>query len=477
MRPIACLLMLILLPVLTVAQPASPSIAPETVAQVVHLETWGRGLLYDLAWTPDESLAAASQLGVWLYSPDGSRLALSRPPEQDPPLLSPDGTRVLMRTRGGRIAIAPLISGPAQTLDEDGIYEEHAISLTPDNSILFAVADDGSASAWDVASGTRISHFSTGQPLAAAINPAGTIAAVALTRQEANSYNTYDVIQLYDVASGAPIAELTDRDLDFALALQFSPDGARLATGAADAIYVWDVERAALAARLPTPPFIDVPAGEQPIVLNDFVAWSPDRTRLAAVSTAQTYLITAARAAGLVSGVYIWDLDLRRALPAPPPRPGFGGPLAWHPDGDRLAYAAYDGRLRVWSVSAADDVRSFSAEHYGSAGDVLALIPQTGQIVTGSYERMLRLWQDGTLIAQSAPHTGAIGALAVGPDGTQIVSASRFDLVVDQGDRRIRLDFRAADPFALAFDAAGERLFGASALNQTLWLWSARTDW
>ncbi|MGQ9908163.1 MAG: WD40 repeat domain-containing protein [Candidatus Flexifilum sp.] len=477
MRPIALMLTLIVLPILTVAQPISPPIAPETAAQVVMLETWGRGLLYDLAWTADDTLAAASQLGVWLYTSTGSRLALPRPLEQQPPLLSPDGTRILARTRGAAIAIALLSGGPALTaIASTGTYERYALALTPDNRVLLAVSTEGSATVWDAVSGALLRAFTVEGSVAAAINPAGTIAAVSLTRQDPGSYEIYDVIQLYDVASGARIAELTAPDLEFTYILKFSPDGTRLAAGAADAVYLWDVERAALIARLPTPPFIDVPAGEQPIVLNDFVAWSPDGRRLAVASTDQTYLLNAARAAGMVSGIFVWDVESGERLPAPPPRPGFGGPLAWHPDGDRLAYAAYDGRLRVWSVSAGDDVRVLSDAHYGSAGDLLAFIPQTGQLVTGSYDRLLRLWQNGTLIAQSAPHTGLIRALVVSPDGTQIVSASRFDVVVDRGDSRVRLDFRAADPFALAFDAAGEQVFGASAINQTLLLWSARTD-
>lgn len=488
MRLIPLLLVLMALPFTSLAQPASPPITPDNADQIVELETWGRGLVYDLAWESDAIVAVASQLGVWLYAPASTELVAPRSTFDQPPLLNADGTRVLSRTRGTQIAISPLFGGPALTIATDGDFDDQAVDFSADESLLLGVALDGSGFVWDVNSGDVISSFTAESSVyAAALNPAGTIAATAVTRWNAGTSADQDVIQLWDTATGEAIVELVDGEMTLVNDLEFSPDGTLLAAAATNAIYVWDVEQAELTQRLTSVPFIAPPAGEQPIVVSDFLSWSPDGARLAVGVTDQTYLLTDVREAGLFSGLYLWEVATGEALSAPPPHPGFSGPLAWHSDGDQIAYAGYDGQVRIWSVSEARDLRVYSRDHHGSAGDVLAITPD-GSIVTGSFERMLRLWQAGALIAQSAPHTGTIAAIAISPDGTQIASASRFDTVIDVvidgvidaadlGEERLRLDRRAADPFALAFDAEGTRLYGVSGISQTLWLWSAGTDW
>src|SRR5262249_28042167 len=111
------------------------------------------------------------------------------------------------------------------------------------------------------------------------------------------------------------------------MAVAWSPDGKRLATGTIDnLITLWDAQ---------TSQKLVTMHGHNDWV--DAVVWSPDGTRLAS--------------AGLDNSVRVWDLQTGQEAFALRGNAGLFHDVSWSPDGAHLAAACSDGQVWVWDAT------------------------------------------------------------------------------------------------------------------------------
>ncbi len=243
----------------------------------------------------------------------------------------------------------------------------------------------------------------------------------------------------------------------------FTPDGAEVV--AADdqgALRVWRVADGNL--RLTAPPAVESPARGLAVGADgSFAAVARDDGAVALVGLAkgeQRARVAVARTP--LSGVALspdgktlaacagFELFLFDLPGLTPRAPSFrhAGPiaaLAWTPDGERLVTGSYDRTLRLWSAGDGRGVQSADA----NAGFVFGVAAGKDLLVAGGQDGHVRLFApDGAPRADIAAHEGACTDVALSPDGSLLASAG--------ADRALRLiDPKSGEVLRSAGDLPG----------------------
>ncbi|MBE9032372.1 TIR domain-containing protein, partial [filamentous cyanobacterium LEGE 11480] len=155
--------------------------------------------------------------------------------------------------------------------------------------------------------------------------------------------------------------------------------------------------------------------------------------------------------------------------------------VAFSPDGKRIVSGSWDKTLRLWDAQTGQPIGQPLKGHSNYVWSV-AFSPDGKRIVSGSWDNTLRLWdaQTGQPIGQPLKgHSNAVWSVAFSPDGKRIVSGS--------WDQTPRLwDAQTGQPIgqplkghlnavlSVAFSPDGKRIVSGS-WDQTLRLWDAQT--
>lgn len=316
---------------------------------------------------------------------------------------------VAVSARGTMIALAPL-DGPVRILDSVTGEEQHVLSDAR-NSRAVTFSDDGarlltSGSAvqvWNVSTGER--SFQSFAGVLAAWRP-GSAQFVMLTRDSE--------LQIVDAATGAVTTRAPFHGGHAIRALAVSPDGERLAVTAGDNVEILDIETGQRVLTL---------AGHRGAVSS--IAFSSNGARLV-TGAADHFAVVWDSATGSPIQVLEGHEDEVMAV-------------AISPDGGLVATGSKDEQARLWDIvsgrtiatlrGGAQTGRAFmdgqgwvSSLAFSSDGDF---------VLTGSYDRVARLWriEEGVFSPTPAP----IGAL-VPHSATEVLiglqdgRVGRFDL-------------------------------------------------
>ncbi|MEO0564228.1 MAG: WD40 repeat domain-containing protein, partial [Chloroflexota bacterium] len=215
---------------------------------------------------------------------------------------------------------------------EGQLNQVRSVDFAPDGRSVLTTGFNGIAFLWDVRSQTRsLSVNEDAYPSMSdgAFAPDGETFAVAL--------GTGDV-QVYDVATGDPVALYTTDEL-LVERVAYDPNGAYIAAGYGfplDSTLVWDTETGDLT----------LSVGSDDGTMHG-VAFSPDSTLLA-LGTGGGSLV-------------VWDLseaseDMPAALlhDTPDAHPGGVFDVAFNQAGTLIASAGFDGQVRLWDVTSGE---------------------------------------------------------------------------------------------------------------------------
>src|SRR6185436_6364361 len=94
------------------------------------------------------------------------------------------------------------------------------------------------------------------------------------------------------------------------------------------------------------------------------------------------------------------------------------------PDGKTIASCGEDATIKLWNVETGQIARTFQG-HTRNVWDV-KFSPDGNYLVSGSFDKTVRIWNlmDGGLLRVLSNHTEAIVAIAFSPDGQKLASTS-----------------------------------------------------
>jgi WD40 repeat protein len=142
------------------------------------------------------------------------------------------------------------------------------------------------------------------------------------------------------------------------------------------------------------------------------LAWAPDNTKLAFVTTSRepdTHRIV------------VWDTLRGDLIQYPVEHSDFISAVAWSPDGERLASASADGTIVLWDTASSQSALAIKQSRWINA---LAWSPDSKSLVSGGSDMAARVWDpdNGKLIAV-LDHNNDVDTVAWSPDGRLLATA------------------------------------------------------
>jgi WD40 repeat protein len=137
------------------------------------------------------------------------------------------------------------------------------------------------------------------------------------------------------------------------------------------------------------------------------VAFSPDGTRLAAVSTYRS--------------ARIWDRATGEKL-LEVRHDNWVTQVAFSPDGTKLATGSEDKSARIWDTATGQKLLEV---HHDAGVWPVAFSPDGTKLATGSLDKSARIWDTATGIELlEVHHDSLVRAVAFSPDGTKLATGS-----------------------------------------------------
>ena len=173
-------------------------------------------------------------------------------------------------------------------------------------------------------------------------------------------------------------------------------------------------------------------------------------------------------------GIWLYDAKTGRELALLDTQSIWGNPLAFSPDGTKLA--ATDGPIKLWDVSTQTKIATFE----GQAGGTVAFSPDGTKLASGSVDKTVKLWEvsTGKNISTLTGHTELPRSVAFSPDGTKLASGSVDKTVklwdISTGKNMSTLTGHTDMVESIAFSPDGTKLASGSQ-DETVRLWDVST--
>jgi len=152
--------------------------------------------------------------------------------------------------------------------------------------------------------------------------------------------------------------------------------------------------------------------------------------------------------------------------------------VAFSQDGSQVVSGSYDKTVRIWNVTTGE----VEAELKGHTNKVtsVAFSQDGSRVVSGSYDRTVRIWNvmTGEVEAELKGHTDEVNSVAFSQDGSQVVSGSDDKTVriwnVTTGEVEAELKGHTKWVWCVAFSQDGGQVVSGSE-DKTVRIWNVTT--
>jgi eukaryotic-like serine/threonine-protein kinase len=264
-------------------------------------------------------------------------------------------------------------------------------------------------------------------------------------------------IKIWESKTGDVVQTLPAAHSDAVVAVAFHPDGRHLAsTGADRKVKVWDLT-----------------TGRE--------VFRAECTAIRKFGTAYTVAFRPPHGRHLAACnegvVRVWDWEHRQPVHALPGHEYHSIPVAFSPDGRRLATGGSWGKgHRLWDVEAGGRLIRTVPAHRNPVS-ALAFSPDGGRLASATFGRSVYVCDTATgEVLHNLLHTGNVDGVAFSPDGRRIASSGEDKTVriwdAETGREVLGLRGHTARCGCVAFSPDGHRLASAS-IDQTIRVWDA----
>jgi WD40 repeat protein len=341
-----------------------------------------------------------------------------------------------------------------------------SFAFTPDGRHL-ATAEQEETTAkgwvriWEVSTGKEERTLEAhGRPFGDLASPTVTSLAYSADGKRLASAGRDKAVKVWDAARGSLEHTLTGHTSAPTQA-QFSADGTRLVSAGKE-VKVWDVsmstkDRQAGGRELVTLPW-------DGLIELSGVVFRPDGRYLAS--------------GGLDQTVRIWEVATGHEVRALRGHTQAVMHLAYSPDGKRLATASWDGTVKVWDAEAEQESRALHLPSSEASG--VALSPDWRRAAFGELNgNGIEAWDSQTgRTVRRRDHLSEVTALAFSPDGRRVVSGG-FDRLLKVWDTATweelhNLEGHGDSVLSVAFHPDG-RHFASGSEDKSVRLWDVDT--